>query len=129
MAKKLNEKQMKLAENLAKGMSELQSYIQAGFSEKWAKSNSSRHIKELRNNTEFAAYYDSLLSTDRNKRIKSVDDIHEFWASVLEDPDATMQDKLRASEDIAKARGMFINQQKVEVSGGLPVFIRDDVDE
>lgn len=129
MAKKLNEKQRKLAENLAKGMSELQAYIQAGYSNKWAESNSSRHVRKLRNNTEFAAYLDSLLAPERNKRIKSVDDVQEFWASVLDDPEASYQDKLKASEYIAKSRGMFVNQQKVEVSGGLPVFIRDDVNE
>lgn len=129
MAKKLNERQRKLAENLAKGMSELQAYIQAGFNDKWAEKNASTHIKKLRNNKEFSKYFDSLLAPERNKRIKSVDDVQEFWASVLDDPDASYQDKLKASEYIAKSRGMFVNQQKVELSGGLPVFIRDDVNE
>ena len=129
MARKLNEKQRKLAENLAKGMNELQSYIAAGYSKQWAQSNANKHIKKLLKNTEFVAYRDSLLSPERNKRIKSVDEIQEFWAGVVDDPNASMQDKLRASENIAKSRGMFINQQKVELSGGLPVFLKDDVNE
>ena len=129
MSRKLNEKQRKLAENLAKGMNELQSYIAAGYSKQWAQSNANKHIKKLLKNTEFVAYRDSLLSPERNKRIKSVDEIQEFWAGVVDDPNASMQDKLRASENIAKSRGMFINQQKVELSGGLPVFLKDDVNE
>lgn len=129
MAKKLNEKQKDLAKNLASGMNEVQAYIYAGYEAKWAQSNANKHIKKLLKNTEFKAYYDSLLAPKDKKRFKTVEDIHEFWASILDDPKATMQDKLRASEDIAKTRGMFISQQKVEVSGGLPVIIRDDVNE
>lgn len=129
---KIKEQHKELAKNLASGMTEVQAYLQAGFGKgntKYAQGNAHTHIEKLMKNNEFKAYYDSLLAPRDNKRFKTVEDIHEFWASILDDPKATMQDKLRASEDIAKTRGMFINQQKVEVSGGLPVFIRDDVNE
>lgn len=41
----------------------------------------------------------------------------------------SFQDSLKAIELLAKLQGAFINKQEVEISGALPVVLRDDVHE
>ena len=127
--KTIDERQKKLAENLAKGMPDIQAYIEAGYSEKAAKGNASRCIEALRKNSVWKKYYDGLMEPDRKKRRKSVDDILDFWESVMDDQNASMKDRLRASENRAKAQGMFVDKKEVDLTGGLPVVIKEDVAE
>lgn len=48
-----------------------------------------------------------------NKRINELVDIFKMWSDVMNDEDARMTDRLKASEMLAKAKGGFI--EKVEV--------------
>ena len=47
--------------------------------------------------------------------IAELEDIYEFWTKVLNDPDAKMNDRLKASEYLAKAKGAFIEKRQVQV--------------
>ena len=37
------------------------------------------------------------------------------------------KDRLKAAELLGKIRGMFLNKQEIELSGAMPVVIRDDL--
>ncbi|MBR5593910.1 MAG: terminase small subunit [Bacteroidaceae bacterium] len=47
--------------------------------------------------------------------IADLDAIYTFWTSVLNDPDARMNDRLKASEYLAKAKGAFVEKRQVQV--------------
>lgn len=47
--------------------------------------------------------------------IAELEDIYEFWTKVLNDPNAKMNDRLKASEYLAKAKGAFIEKRQVQV--------------
>lgn len=47
--------------------------------------------------------------------IADVSRIQEFWTETMNDSDADLKHRLRASELLAKSLGMFIEQSKVEV--------------
>lgn len=111
---RLTERQMKLAENLAKGMKQVEAFTDAGYSPHNANKNASKVIKGLRRNPAFVEYERKLIEPVRRLRRKSVEDIHDYWYSVIEDPEASEAAKLKASELIAKASGMFHEKLEVE---------------
>ena len=47
--------------------------------------------------------------------IAELEDIYEFWTKVLNDPEAKMNDRLKESEYLAKAKGAFIEKRQVQV--------------
>lgn len=47
--------------------------------------------------------------------IAELEDIYTFWTEVLQDPNAKMNDRLKASEYLAKAKGAFIEKRQVQV--------------
>ena len=47
--------------------------------------------------------------------IADLDAIYTFWTNVLNDPNARMNDRLKASEYLAKAKGAFIEKRQVQV--------------
>ena len=47
--------------------------------------------------------------------IAELDDIYTFWTNVLNDPEAKMTDRLKASEYLAKAKGAFVEKRQVQV--------------
>lgn len=50
-----------------------------------------------------------------SQSIAELEDIYEFWTSVLNDPEARMNDRLKASEYLAKAKGAFVEKRQVQV--------------
>lgn len=50
-----------------------------------------------------------------SKTIAELEDIYEFWTNVLNDPNSKMNDRLKASEYLAKAKGAFIEKRQVQV--------------
>lgn len=50
-----------------------------------------------------------------SKTVAELEDIYEFWTGVLNDPNARMTDRLKASEYLAKAKGGFIEKRQVQV--------------
>jgi hypothetical protein len=47
--------------------------------------------------------------------IAELEDIYAFWTGVLNDPNAKMNDRLKASEYLAKAKGAFIEKRQIQV--------------
>ena len=58
-----------------------------------------------------------------NPRIASPERLQEFWSSVLEgvEEDARMTDRLKASELLAKAQGVFIERREITGKDGAPI--------
>ena len=58
-----------------------------------------------------------------NSKIATIDQVKEFWTNVLLDKNETMQNRLRASEFLAKTYGQFITKTeskvKTEVTGNI----------
>lgn len=50
-----------------------------------------------------------------NETIAELEDIFVFWTGVLNDPNAKMNDRLKASEYLAKAKGAFVEKRQVQV--------------
>lgn len=50
-----------------------------------------------------------------NKNIAELEDIYEFWTNVLNDPNASMKYRLKASEYLAKSKGAFVEKREVKV--------------
>ena len=50
-----------------------------------------------------------------SQTIAELEDIYGFWTSVLNNQDAKMNDRLKASEYLAKAKGAFIEKRQVQV--------------
>ena len=50
-----------------------------------------------------------------SKTIAELEDIYEFWTNVLNDPNSKMNDRLKASEYLAKAKGAFVEKRQVQV--------------
>ena len=50
-----------------------------------------------------------------SKAIAELEDIYEFWTKILNDEEARMNDRLKASEYLAKAKGAFIEKRQVQV--------------
>ena len=51
----------------------------------------------------------------KSQAIAELEDIYEFWTNVLNDGDAKMNDRLKASEYLAKAKGAFVEKRQVQV--------------
>jgi len=49
----------------------------------------------------------------------------EFWISIRDDPNARTTDRLKASEQLAKYRSMFIEKKEVAVEGSIQII--DDI--
>lgn len=88
-----------------------ESAIKAGYSKKTAYSIGSRLLKDV----EVQKYLNKLMSGEEKKRMMNLQQIQEFWASVVNDKRAKLSDRLKASEYIAKSNAAFIT--KTEISG------------
>lgn len=53
----------------------------------------------------------------KNKEIKSVEEIQEWWSATMDDDAVEMKDRIRCSENLAKSQGAFI--EKVELNGQI----------
>lgn len=107
----LNARQKAFCEYYVASGNATESAVKAGYSEKYAGQNSDKLLK----NTNIQIYIEELNKKVKDKRIADITEVKEFWTDVLRNNDAKMQDRLKASEYIAKTNGAFLD--KVEVKG------------
>lgn len=107
----LNARQKAFCEYYVASGNAAESAKKAGYSEKYAGQNSDKLLK----NTNIQIYIEELNKKVKDKRIADITEVKEFWTDVLRNNDAKMQDRLKASEYIAKTNGAFLD--KVEVKG------------
>lgn len=81
-----------------------QSAIKAGYSPRYARGNAYKIVAS----SGFQAYLKYLEYVTRgNRDILTIEGIKEFWSKVVRNPAEETKDRLRASELLAKANGMF----------------------
>lgn len=51
----------------------------------------------------------------KNTSIAELEDIYKFWTDTFNDDDAKMQDRIKASELLAKAKGAFVEKREIKV--------------
>lgn len=108
---KLNARQKAFCEYYVASGNATESARKAGYSESYAMNR----IHELMKNVGICGYIEELNKDIKDKRIADMTEVKEFWTDVLRNNDAKMQDRLKASEYIAKTNGAFLD--KVEVKG------------
>lgn len=77
--------------------------IKAGYKPKFAASNADKLLK----NTEVKNYIAELNAAIKNDSIATIEDIQAFWSDIMNDITQDMKNRLRASENLAKCKGMF----------------------
>lgn len=79
--------------------------IKAGYSVAYARGNASKLVAK----SGIQAYIRELNAKTESDNIATIKDIKRFWSDVMNDEDEIMKNRLRASELLAKAGGMFNN--------------------
>lgn len=122
MARELTEKQKRLCEGIAKGLSKAEAAKQAGYS---GTSDTRTAIAiETLGNPRVASYLHSLTQKAETSRIASVTEVHEMWTECIRDTGADWKDRLKAGELLTKCRGEFAPQKlDVGLSGAVQVYV------
>lgn len=79
--------------------------IKAGYSVAYARGNASKLVAK----SGIQAYIRELNAKTESNNIATIKDIKRFWSDVMNDEDEIMKNRLRASELLAKAGGLFNN--------------------
>lgn len=85
------------------------SVVKAGYSPKYARGNANK-IVARRDVQEYIAYLRYLQETNPTNpalHIATINEIQGFWTNVMNSAHEATKDRLRASEYLAKAQGMF----------------------
>ena len=111
MGLKLNRREQTIINYKMNGGNMKKAMIDAGYSETYADKNSKYllgiiggQIKEEQEEI-------------KSKQIKSVEEIQEWWAEMMENTNAKDADRIKCSELLAKSQGAFID--KVELNGSV----------
>ncbi len=113
----LNARQKAFCEYYVASGNATESAKKAGYSERTARSIGQRMLT----NVDIQNYIKQLNIKLENNRIADMTEVKEFWTGILRDSEQRMQDRLKASEYIAKTNGAFL--EKLEVKGNIPVVI------
>lgn len=83
-----------------------QSVIRAGYSVKYARGNAYKIINKPEVQ-EYIKYLSEKAENESTGHVASVTEIQEFWTRVMHSGEVKMNERIRASELLAKAKGMF----------------------
>lgn len=78
--------------------------IMAGYSERYARGNAYKVVAS-KGVQEYIEYLNTLIVND--EYIASIEDIQRFWTQIMNDELQKTNNRLRASENLAKVKGMF----------------------
>lgn len=143
---KLTEKQKKFVEEYLQSGNATESAKKAGYSDDTAYSSGQRLLKHV----EIKAMIDSRLKDMESERVATTQEIQEYLTAVMRGElseevvvnvgvgkgysraekikaQVGAKDRTKAAELLAKVRGMFINKSELEVTGNLPIVIKDDL--
>lgn len=113
----LNARQKAFCECYVASGNATESAKKAGYSERTAKSIGQRLLTFV----DIQSYIEELNKKIQDNRIADMTEVKEFWTKILRNDKFKMQDRLKASEYIAKTNGAFL--EKLEVKGSIPVVI------
>lgn len=77
----------------------------AGYSPKYAATNADKLLK----NTNVKNYIAELNAKITKSNIATIEEIQAFWTQIFNNPEEETKNRLRASELLAKCKGMFNN--------------------
>lgn len=112
MGNKINDRQQQVILNYkANGGNMKKAMLDAGYSETYADRNSKylmgiigEQIKEQQDEI-------------KNEKIKSVEEIQEWWSGIVDNPNEEKSHQIKCSELLVKSQGGFID--KVDVKGSI----------
>lgn len=113
----LNARQKAFCEYYVASGNATESAKKAGYSERTAKSIGQRLLTFV----DIQSYIEELNKKIQDNRIADMTEVKEFWTKTLRNDKVKMQDRLKASEYLAKTNGAFL--EKLEVKGSIPVVI------
>lgn len=129
---KLTDRQKLFVENYIKLGNKTEAYRQAGYSNKSSTNSICRAANRLLETPNVAAYYRELISNRRKDSIASVEEVLEFYTSVMRGEvkdafglDPSLSDRLRAADALAKRYQIFT--QKLEIEATQAVQIIEDL--
>lgn len=82
-----------------------QAAIKAGYSSKSARTGANKLLQKA----QIQQYITQKSSEIATSNIASIQQIQEFWTNIMADEEEATKNRLRASELLAKAKGMFNN--------------------
>ena len=120
MDRKLTPKQKAFVDYyIENGGNATQAAIKAGYSQKYANTNANKLLQ----NTTISKYIEERNKLIESKRIASITEVKEYWTRVMRGEekdqfglDASLQDRNKAAESLAKTYGMFINKIDADVN-------------
>lgn len=88
-----------------------QSAIKAGYSTKYARGNAYKLVarKDVQAYIEYLRYLQSNDPANPALHIATINEIQAFWTETMNDTRERTSDRLKASEYLAKAQGVFDN--------------------
>lgn len=129
---KLTDRQRLFVENYIKLGNKTEAYKQAGYSNKGNYNSICRAANRLLENPNVTAYYRDLISNRRKDSIASVEEVLEFYTSVMRGQvkdafglDPSLADRLKAADALAKRYQLFT--QKLEIEAVQAVQIVEDL--
>lgn len=122
MAQKLTPKQERFIQEYIRSGNASDALRKAGYSPKYANT----HVNKMLQNASIKARLDELQEQLRQETEDIATTVTQFWIEMLKNESARTADRLKASELLAKAGGLFIT--KVENVGdiSIEVNITDD---
>ena len=118
--KKLTKQQELYVLALLRGLSQRQAYYEAyPKSRAWADNSVDNKASVLYRNAKVKARLEELnnklMQKQEKKTIYDAQQLREFWTSILLDADSGMQNRIKASELLAKAQGMFVEKRETSI--------------
>lgn len=119
MSEELTERQRRFAdEYIISGVAETAA-LKAGYSEKYARSQSHRILA----NVGIKNYLEERNASIESDKIATMEEVKEFWTNTLRDELNDYKDRLKASEFIAKTNGAFIDKQDINNTGDIGIKV------
>ena len=94
-----------------------QSAIKAGYSEASAYSTAHSNLKK----PEIIEYLQSFQDRTDDKRVADMNEVQAFWANTMRNEEFKIEDRLRASDLIARSNGAYLD--KVENTGDIAIKV------
>lgn len=118
----MTEKQRLFCLEYAKTLNATAAAKAAGYSERTAYSQGNRLLK----NVEVRKALSEIMGEIEEKLIADVSEIRQFWTQVMQDTDADLKHRLRASELLAKSLGAFEPQETQENKMSLTDWLKQE---
>lgn len=99
----MTERQRRFCEHYAECSNAAEAARRAGYAQNTARSQGQRLLTK----DDIQAYIKELQEATATVRISSLKQVKAFWSDVMNDKDAKISDRLKASELLAKSAGAF----------------------